>query len=147
MAALWERAGGRAGIRVVLADFYDRVFDDVMIGHLFRDAEKARLIERECELTLAALGAPVVYGGRPIDVVHRPLPIMGGHFMRRRKLLADAIDRAGLPPEVRDAWLAHTDRLRPLVTPDRSGECDAPGAAARSARGGDPGTPPERRGS
>lgn len=134
MVALWERAGGAAGIRAVLVDFYDRVFADVMIGYLFRDADKARLVEKECELTLAALGADVVYGGRPIDAVHRPLPIMGGHFMRRRKLLADAIERAGLPADVRDAWLAHTDRLRPLVTPDRSGECDAPSAAARARR-------------
>jgi len=137
MPSLCERAGGRAGIRAVLADFYDHVFDDLMIGYLFRDADKARLIEKECELTLAALGEDVPYSGRPIDLVHRPLPIMGGHFMRRRKLLADAIDRAGLPPDVRAAWLAHTDRLRPLVTPDRRGECDAPGAAAR-AGGDDP---------
>lgn len=132
MAALWERAGGAAGIRAVLVDFYDRVFADVMIGYLFRDADKARLVDKECELTLAALGAEVAYSGRPIDAVHRPLPIMGGHFMRRRTLLAEAIARAGLPTDVRDAWLAHTDRLRPLVTPDRSGECDAPAAAARA---------------
>lgn len=138
MAALWERAGGRAGVRAVLVDFYDRVFDDLMIGYLFRGADKARLVDKECELTLVALGADVAYSGRPIDAVHRPLPIMGGHFMRRRKLLADAIDRAGLPADVRDAWLAHTDRLRPLVTPDRGGECDAPGAAVRAGAGGEP---------
>lgn len=132
MSELVERAGGRAGIRRVLADFYDRVFADVMIGHLFRDADKTRLVEKECELTLAALGAAVAYTGRPIDEVHRRLPIMGGQFMRRRKLLADAIDRAGLPADVREAWLAHTDRLRPLVTPDRGEECDAPAAAART---------------
>lgn len=133
MAALWEQAGGRDGIRAVLVDFYDRVFEDVMIGYLFRAADKARLVDKECELTLAALGADVAYTGRPIDAVHRSLPIMGGHFMRRRKLLADAIDRAGLPPAVREAWLAHTDHLRPQVTPDAQGECDAPGAAARTA--------------
>lgn len=132
MTTLAERAGGAAAIRAVLTDFYDHVFDDVMIGFLFRDADKTRLIEKECEHTLVALGADLVYTGRPIDAVHRPLPIMGGHFMRRRKLLADAIARAGLPDDVRDAWMAHNDALRPLVTPDRSGECDAPAAAARA---------------
>ena len=136
MSALWEQAGGREGIAAVLTDFYDRVFADVMIGFLFRGADKGRLIEKECELTLAALGAPAAYSGRPIDAVHRPLPIMGGHFMRRRKLLAEAIERAGLPAAVRDAWLAHTDALRAQVTPDRGDECDAPGAAARARGGG-----------
>ena len=131
--ALWELAGGRAAIRAVLADFYDHVFADVMIGYLFRDADETRLIEKELELTLGALGADdVTYTGRPIRAVHGRLPIMGGHFMRRRKLLADAIERAGLPAAVRDAWLAHTDALRADVTPDASGECDAPEAAARA---------------
>jgi hemoglobin len=124
MRPLWERAGGEAGIRAVLADFYEHVFDDLMIGFHFRASDKARLIDKECELTLAALGADVAYSGRPVAALHLPLRIMGGHFRRRRKLLADAIDRAGLPPDVRDAWLAHTDALRGEVTRGGTGECD-----------------------
>ena len=129
--ALYEQAGGREKIRAVLADFYDHVFADLMIGFLFKGADKERLIERELELTLGALGAEVAYTGRPLDEAHARHPILGGHFMRRRKLLADAIARHGLPDAVRDAWLAHTDALRPQITPDRGDECDAPGAAAR----------------
>ena len=128
---LYEQAGGPEKIRAVLADFYDRVFADIMIGFLFKGADKARLIERETELTLGVLGADVPYTGQPLDRVHARHPILGGHFMRRRKLLADAIARHGLPDAVRDAWLAHTDALRPQITPDRGDECDAPGAAAR----------------
>ena len=130
--ALWEIAGGRSAIRAVLEDFYAHVFADVMIGYLFRNADKTRLIEKELELTMNALGADVAYTGRPVRDVHRPLPIMGGHFMRRRKLLLDAIERASIPAGVREAWLAHTDALRADVTPDASGECDAPEAAARA---------------
>ena len=129
--ALHERAGGVEKIREVLTDFYDTVFRDLMIGFLFKGADKTRLIERELELTLRVLGADVPYTGRPLAEVHAQHPILGGHFMRRRKLLADAIARHGLPDDVRDAWLAHTDALRPTITPDRGDECDAPGAAAR----------------
>ena len=128
---LHEQAGGRAGIRAVLAEFYDTVFADVMIGFLFKDSDKRRLIERELELTLRALGADVEYTGRPIAEVHAPFPIMGGHFMRRRQLLCDAMERHALPAAVREAWLAHTDALRPQVTADTSGECDADAAARR----------------
>lgn len=129
--ALYERAGGAEKIRVVLTDFYQTVFADRMIGFLFKGADQARLIERELGLTLRALGADVPYTGRALAMVHARHPILGGHFMRRRKLLADAMERHGLPADVRDAWLAHTDGLRSEITPDRGDECDAPGAAAR----------------
>lgn len=131
---LYEIAGGADVIRAVLRDFYDRVFADVMIGFHFKGADKERLIERETELTLEALGADVVYTGRPLRAAHAPHPILGGQFMRRRKLLADAIERAGLPDVVRDAWLAHTDSLRAVVTRDQTNECDDAAAAARLRR-------------
>ncbi|MCW5891153.1 MAG: group 1 truncated hemoglobin [bacterium] len=133
--SLVEQAGGPEAIRAVLRDFYGHVFGDFMIGFLFKGADKERLIAKETELTLHALGADVAYTGRDVRQAHATHPIMGGHFMRRRKLLADAIARAALPDAVRDAWLAHTDSLRPDVTRDRTDECDAAGAHAR-LRGG-----------
>jgi len=128
---LHELAGGAEKLRAVLRDFYETVFDDVMIGYLFKGADRERLVERELELTLRALGADVEYTGRPIAEVHGRLPIMGGHFMRRRVLLVEAMKRHGLSPAVQDAVLAHTDALRSQVTPDASGECDAEDAARR----------------
>ena len=131
---LYEQAGGPDAIRAVLRDFYDAVFDDLMIGFLFKDADKARLVERELELTLHALGADVAYTGRPLRVAHAGRRIFGGHFMRRRKLLADALARHGLPDAVRDAWLAHTDALRAEITPDAPDECDDAAASRRLRR-------------
>jgi len=129
--SLVERAGGVESLRTVVRDFYDRVFADLMIGFFFKHADKERLIAHELEVALAALGADVPYTGRPIRALHARHPIQGGHFMRRRKLLSDAIERAGLPDEVRAAWLTHTDALRAEITPDESGECDGVSAAAR----------------
>lgn len=131
---LWQQAGGADALRAVLRDFYDAVFADLMIGFHFKGADKSRLIERELELALRALGADVQYTGRPMREVHAPHPIFGGQFMRRRTLLAQAIERHGLPAAVRDAWLAHTDALRADVTRDRTDECDDRAAAARLPR-------------
>lgn len=130
-APLHEQAGGPEKLRTMLRDFYDTVFDDVMIGYLFKGADKNRLVERELELTLRALGADAHYRGRPIAEVHARLPIMGGHFMRRRVLLSEAMVRHGLCAAVQAAVLAHTDALRAQVTPDASGECDGEAAARR----------------
>ena len=75
--SLFEKIGGDR-LREVLTDFYDRLFSDVMIGFMFKGKDKARLIQKEWELTARMLGADVEYEGRGIREVHAPLPIMGG---------------------------------------------------------------------
>lgn len=121
-------------MRSAIEEFYDRLFDDVMIGFMFRGKDKARLVEREFELVGEHLGGPVTYRGRPIGEVHARLPIMGGHFERRLKILEDLLRERGVPDPVRDAWLEHTRALRPVVTADAGSECD-PAAAARRQSG------------
>ena len=80
----YDRIGGEAGLRAIIADFVDRVFDDVMIGFIFTGKSPERLREMEFQLASEQLGGPHVYRGRDIAAVHAPLPIMGGHFLRRR---------------------------------------------------------------
>lgn len=124
--ALWQQAGGEAGLRAVVADFYDRVFDDVMIGFFFRGKDKARLIEKEVELALRMLGAEVEYTGKPVREAHAPHRILGGQFDRRLQILRETMEAHGLPAAVRDAWVRHTLSLREQVTRDASGECRPP---------------------
>ncbi|HSR95943.1 MAG TPA: hypothetical protein VLM79_02680, partial [Kofleriaceae bacterium] len=63
-SSLFDRIGAEA-LRAVLTDFYGRVFDDLMIGFMFRGKDRQHLIDREYELTAALLGAPgIVYKGR-----------------------------------------------------------------------------------
>ncbi len=121
---LFEMAGELPGIERIVRDFYDRVFDDIMIGYMFRNADKGRLIEKEVELAARLLGASHIrYTGKPMRRVHAPHRIMGGQFMRRRKILEDALVAQGAPDAVREAWLGHTDSLRPLVTADAGSDC------------------------
>jgi hemoglobin len=124
-------AGGLEGLRAVIETFYDRVFDDVMIGFLFWKTDKARLIEKEVEFAARMLGArDVVYTGKPIREAHAPHRIMGGHFDRRLQILKDSMAHHGLPEAVRVRWVQHTAALRPLVTADKDSNC-SPEAAER----------------
>ena len=120
---LHELAGGPTKLRAVLEDFYDRVFDDAMIGFFFKGKDKVRLVEKELEFALRALGAEVEYTGRPIAEAHAEHHIMGGQFGRRLQILKETMREHGLPSEVVEAWVEHTERLRGLVTKDRAGEC------------------------
>lgn len=120
--SLYERAGGVAGIRSLLEDFYGRVFQDPMIGFLFHGRDRNRLVQRELELIASFLGGPQRYRGRPLEEVHRPLPILGGHFDRRQVILAETLRDHGLPEEVVAAWLEHGTRLRPWIEGQGEGE-------------------------
>ena len=125
-SALLRRAGGEAGLRALLRDFYERVFADVMIGFFFRGKDFERLVEKELELVLELLGAEGAYTGRPIDEVHAAHRIMGGQFDRRLQILREAMADHGVPQELRERWIEHNAGLRAEVTADRPGECRPP---------------------
>src|SRR5690554_3110713 len=120
---------GEARLRAVLADFYDRVFADVMIGFMFAGKDRAHLVEREYELTARVLGAAdVVYRGMPLRAAHARHTIFGGQFERRLQILKETLADHGVAPEVRRVWIEHTLALRPQITHDRGSECEDPPA-------------------
>lgn len=111
----YQQLGGEAALRPLVERFVERVFQDVMIGFLFRAADRQRVAEKEYELAARHLGAAVPYTGRPLDEAHAPHPISGGHFDRRRKILEEVLEEAGAPAAVREAWLRQVDALRGLI--------------------------------
>ncbi|HWO20976.1 MAG TPA: hypothetical protein VNO30_19550 [Kofleriaceae bacterium] len=126
---------GEAKLRAVLADFYGRVFADVMIGFLFAGKDRAHLIEREYELTAKLLGAPgIVYRGMPMRTAHGKHTIFGGQFERRLQILRETLADHDVDPEVRRVWIEHTLALRPQITHDRGSECEDPPAKLAIAR-------------
>jgi len=143
-AALFDRIGGDA-LRAVLTEFYARVFDDVMIGFMFRGVDRRHLIDREYELTAALLGAPgVTYTGRPMRAAHAQHAIFGGQFERRLQILRETLRDRAVDPEVQKAWIDHQLALRHQITRDRGSDCDDTAAAAPRlaiARPADPDRP------
>src|SRR5678810_974589 len=85
-SSLYDRIGGDR-LRSVIAEFYRRVFADVMIGFMFQGKDRQHLIDREWELVAALLGAPgVTYTGRPMRAAHAQHAIFGGQFERRLQI-------------------------------------------------------------
>lgn len=134
MTTLYEQLGGEERLRKIIDAFIDRVFDDRMIGFFFRHADRQRLKEMEFQFTARFLGAEVEYRGRPLDQVHAKHPIMGGQFARRAQILRETLEIFLVPEPVREAWLAHTESLRPLITQDAGSDCD-PMVARERAHG------------
>ena len=129
---LFDRIGGDA-LRVVITDFYNRLFGDLMIGFLFEGKDKARLIEREWEFTANFLGGNVRYQGRPIRTAHANSPIFGGHFERRLQLLRQAMAANNVDADVQASWVEHTQALRDQVTGDKGSDCKDTSVVAQPA--------------
>lgn len=112
----FEIAGGEPVIRAVVNRFVDRVFDDVIIGFHFTGKDRAAVKAHEYQHAAAVLGAQMAYTGRPIVPLHRAMRINSGQFRRRLALLRQEIQRAGIPPEIEDLWLAAQRAMEHLIT-------------------------------
>ncbi len=121
---LFEKLGGERKLRQIIDVFIDRVFADRMIGSFFRTANKSRIKEMEYQLTAEFLGSGVTYKGKPLDQTHAKRPIMSRDFMRRTQILCETLEAFDVAKEVRDAWLEHTESLRPLITREASSGSD-----------------------
>lgn len=129
---LYDELGGEPRLREIIDTFIDRVFEDRMIGFFFRNADKKRIKEMEFQLTARFFGADVEYQGRPLEVAHARHPIMGGQFARRLQILKETLEHYRVPAHIREAWLEHTERLRPLITRDAGSDCDPTTARERA---------------
>lgn len=112
----FEIAGGEPVVRCIVNRFVDRVFDDVIIGFHFTGRDRAAVKQHEYEHAAGVLGAQVAYTGRPIVPLHRPMRINSGQFRRRLALLRQEIQRAGVPPEIEEQWLAAQRAMERLIT-------------------------------
>jgi truncated hemoglobin YjbI len=113
---LIEECGGEAALKTLLRDFYDRIFDDVIIGFLFANSDKEALIESQFDYVTSVLGdRSGSYDGPTIRAAHQNLPILGGQFDRRHMLLKVVLLEYGVPEHVMDAWLELDQSLRDFV--------------------------------
>jgi truncated hemoglobin YjbI len=103
-------------VRSVLTEFYERVFNDHMIGYMFSNKDKQRLIQKEVELTMNFLGSDTPYSGLPIKAVHAPLQIKTGQFNRRIQILKDCLNHFKVSIEIQKPWLEHSEAFRQVVT-------------------------------
>ena len=120
----FDQLGGEGVLRPLIARFVDRLFDDIMIGYLFRAADRQRVKDKEYEFAAEHLGAEVSYSGRPLPTAHRAHRITGGQFMRRLQILKDTLAEYRVPAAVVEHWVSHTLALQAQITDNALDQCD-----------------------
>ena len=121
----FERVG-ESLLRAAIDEFVDRCFDDVMIGYLFRHANRDRVKRFEYQHAAEHLGAALSYQGRSIRAAHKKHVILTGHFGRRLVLLRESLERHHLPEDIVERWISYHQSLRNEVLTHPDSECGPP---------------------
>ncbi|WP_435184945.1 group I truncated hemoglobin [Halobellus sp. EA9] len=98
-STLYERLGGREGIRAVVDDFYDRLLDDEEIGPFFADADLEMLRRTQTDFLCEAAGGPETYDAAPVREAHLHVPFTEAHIQRAVEHLADSLDAFDVPED------------------------------------------------
>lgn len=119
----FEQLGGESDLRVIIDQFVDRMFDDIMIGFFFARADRDRIKRFEYQHAAEFLGADVQYEGRALRTAHGPHAIRGGHFERRKTILRKVLQENGVDDDIVSAWMTYIESLRAQITADPGSEC------------------------
>ena len=111
-----EEVGGPTGAEELMRSFYDRLFEDVMVGFFFDNSDKEELIASQINYVHAYLGGRQgSYDGPSIRKAHQDLPILVGHFDRRHTILREVLEEFDVPRHAAKAWLDLDQAMRKMV--------------------------------
>ncbi|WP_336037984.1 group I truncated hemoglobin [Halobacterium yunchengense] len=103
---LYERLGGREGIRAVVDDFYDRLVADDRLGPYFEGADVDSLRRTQTDFLCEAAGGPETYDAAPVREAHRHVPFTPADVERAVELLSASLDAFDVPEEDADRVVA-----------------------------------------
>ncbi len=113
--SLYDKIGAD-NIAAVVSEFYQRAFNDVMIGHFFFHHDQAELTAKQVVFTSLMLGAKhLTYSGKTLQEAHRRLPLKEVHFRRRQRILAQVLAESSIPLDLQQQWLDKEEKLKGLV--------------------------------
>jgi len=117
---LYDRLGGREGVRAVVDEFYGRLLADDQLAPLFEGADMERLRRTQTEFLCEAAGGPETYDGPPVRAAHLQVPFTPAHIQRAVELLHESLEAFDVPDEhaatVVEAVATHETEL--LASPD-----------------------------
>lgn len=100
---LYERLGGRDGIRAVVDEFYDELLADEQLGPLFRGADMEKLRRTQTEFLCETAGGPETYDAEPVREAHLHVPFSSDDIQRAVALLYESLDEFDVADEDADA--------------------------------------------
>jgi len=110
---LYERIGGEPAISAAVSLFYDKVMADPELRPFFDESRLPRLIRRQAQFFMQALGGPEEYKGANMKAAHRKHPIQSKHFQKVVEHLSATLGDLKVPASVSQEVL---EQLAPLAS-------------------------------
>lgn len=111
---------GEERLVAVIKTFYERCFEDVMIGFMFFGHDVNRIAAQQTDFVRGMLGGPRHYNGKGLEEAHRGLPLRPAHFARRLIILEEVLEEAGVPREASEEWLGLEKALKDKIRPSQA---------------------------
>lgn len=102
-------------IRDVNQAFYDKVYDHEWLSMFFQAVTKEHIINQQTDFITPDIGGPKNYSGRLPYNAHPHMFITDEVFDLRSSSLTEALDEAGAPLELKEAWLRIDSSFRHVI--------------------------------
>ncbi|MCG8462861.1 MAG: FAD-binding oxidoreductase, partial [Holophagales bacterium] len=109
---LWAALDRGRLLTAILADFYDKVFDDTRLSRFFDGVTKARAIEKQYNFLYKVFTGEDVYMGDTPRAAHHWMVISDELFDYREELMAETMREHGLSEPMIRRWRAAQERYR-----------------------------------
>jgi hemoglobin len=95
-STIFERCGGFAKVRRIVAAFYDKILASATLQKYFERVDMRALIDHQTKFIASAMGGPASYTDETLQRVHAPLRIPRGDFLEMAGLLRETLEEFGL---------------------------------------------------
>ena len=113
--SLFERVGGFAKVRLIVSEFYDRLFDSDQLRPYFEDIDVPRLIDHQTKFVSALMGGPAAFTNDHLSRAHGRLGITSEEYDEMAELFRETLEDFDVPEADVDRLHAHLLSLREHV--------------------------------
>lgn len=93
---LYDKVGGKAGIKTMIHEFYSRIMTDPELSSFFKHTSFDRLRTMQTEFLAVALGGPGEYTGLSLSAAHHGRGITASHLSRFVSHMIETLETRGV---------------------------------------------------
>jgi hemoglobin len=94
--SLFERMGGFARVRLIVADFYERVLESERLARYFDGIDMRRQIDHQTKFISSIMGGPASFTNEQIARSHARLDVTADDFEEIRALIRETLEDFGV---------------------------------------------------
>lgn len=111
----FDRFGGFARVRLLVADFYERVLESEQLVGYFDGIDIRRLIDHQTKFVAAMMGGPASFTNEQMLRAHQRLGVTDTDFDEMASLFRDTLEDFALDPDEVTRLHAHLLSMREFV--------------------------------